>query len=65
MAFLDVLIKYCQDRKIALPWSDRNEFRKLIAEKLRPLIIHCAIPFSILPVGNYYIFLVLKDISFH
>jgi hypothetical protein len=43
-----------------LPWSDRNECRKLIAEKLRPLIIHCAIPFSILPVDNYYIFCMLR-----
>src|SRR5574340_478090 len=54
--FCDILIKYCQDRLIVLPWSDRNECRELIAEKLRPFIIHCAIPFAILPAENYYIF---------
>ena len=58
--FCDILIKYCKAKQIAMPWSGRNECRKFIAGKLKPLIIHCAIPFSILPVDNYYIFCMLR-----
>lgn len=58
--FVDILLQYCQNKKIAFPCSDRNECRKIIAGELRPLIIHCAIPFSNLPAGNYYIFCMLR-----
>jgi hypothetical protein len=59
--FVDIMLRYCQNKKdIAFPCSDRNKCREIIAGKLSPLIIHCAIPFSILPSHNYYIFCMLK-----
>jgi len=58
--FVDILLSYCQNRKIAFPCSDRNECRKIIAGELRPLILHCAIPFSTLPTDDYYIFCMLR-----
>lgn len=48
----DVLIQYCQDENILFPCSDRFKYRKIISEKLIPMIIHCTIPFSILPVPD-------------
>lgn len=60
-AFVDSLIQYCRERNITLPTTNRNEWRKIISQKMSPLIIRCSIPYSFLLDDPYYSFCMFKS----
>lgn len=56
---IDDFLQYCKDKKISVSYT-RNKCREIIAEKLLPLIVHCAIPYTILPDKDYYTFCIFR-----
>jgi hypothetical protein len=57
---VDVFLCYCKANKTTI-LGNRNQCRNLIAKKMVPLIVHCAIPYDLID-GNleYYIFCIFR-----
>jgi hypothetical protein len=58
--FVDHFIMYCHEKKIRIPCSDRASLRCMISKALTPFIIHCKIPYSMIPSKDYCTFNILK-----
>jgi hypothetical protein len=58
--FVDQLLRYCHEKTIHIPYSDRDALRGIISEALMPFIIHCEIPYSMIPSKDWCAFNILK-----
>ena len=56
---IDTILQYCNAKGIYIPCTDRDLWRKVIAKNLKPLIIKCNIPFSILSNQEYLTHVIL------
>ena len=58
--FVTHLLKYCREKEIRMPCSDRSALRGIISKALTPFIIHCRIPYSIIPSKDWCAFNILR-----
>lgn len=58
---VDNLLEYCRDNNINLPSLDRSKWIQKLSENSTPLIIHCLIPYAILPEHHYCSFAMLRS----
>lgn len=58
---IDAILRYCNANGIQLPCTNRSIWRKIIATNLRPFIIHCGIPFSMLSNPGYLTHVILTS----
>lgn len=59
---VDKTIQYCSENNIRVPANNGSEWRERIARNMKPIIIHCLIPYSILPNKPYCSFCMLKSL---
>jgi hypothetical protein len=57
---IDEFIKYYRKNIRSCIVPNRLDLMKVLCEYLKPIIVHCIIPFSILPDRYYYIFYILR-----
>jgi hypothetical protein len=58
--FIDHLLEYCREKQIHIPCSDKATLRGMISKALTPFIIHCRIPYSIIPSKDWCTFNILR-----
>jgi len=58
--FIDHFLKYCSENEIRMPFSDRAALRDIISKALTPFIIHCRIPYSMIPAKDWCTFNILR-----
>ena len=51
--FVDHLLRYCREKKIRMPYSNGAALRGFISKALKPFIIHCEIPYSMIPSNDF------------
>jgi hypothetical protein len=60
LLFADYLLRYCREKTIRIPYYNIAALRGIISEALTPFIIHCAIPYSMIPSKDYCTFNILR-----
>jgi hypothetical protein len=57
---IDHLLRYCHENNIDTACSDRIVLRRIISDRLLPFIIHCEIPYSMIPFKDNCAFYMLR-----
>ena len=58
---VDNLSQYCYENDIELPTTNRVEWREKIGQNKNAVIVHCLMPYSLLPNNPYYVFCMLRS----